>query len=76
MIVQNPLVPPLPSVSNNATSPVANAPAASQNDRPETALPVKATESVERTAQEDRGRTDADSRGAERERGQELDIEV
>jgi len=78
MIVQNPLVPPLPAVAGNTTSPVANAPAASQNDKPETAQPVKAAESTERAAQEDRDRTEVDSRGAEveRERGQEVDISV
>ncbi len=76
MIVQNPLVPPLPGVTGHTTSPVANAPAASQNDKPQTAQPVKASESTERTGQEDRDRRQVDSRGAEveRERGQEVDI--
>lgn len=76
MIVQNPLVPPLPPVSGNTPSPVSNAPTTAQTDQPETARPVTQPEEPERSAAEDRGRTEADSRGAERDRGQEVDIEA
>jgi hypothetical protein len=74
MIVQNPLVPPQPAVQGNTSAPVANAPAAAQNDRPETERPVKAAEPDERSNAEDRGRQE--SGGGSGERGQQLDILV
>lgn len=60
MIVQNPLVPPPPTAANNAPSPVANAPAAAQNERTETARPVQPNEASARPRSEDRDRTQAD----------------
>ena len=74
MIVQNPLVPPLPAAQGTASAPVANAPAAAQNDKAETDRPVKAAEPDERANAE--GRDRPESGGGSAERGQQLDITV
>ncbi len=72
MIVQNPLVPPLPASPGTTASPVANAPAAAQSDRPETQRPVTAVEPGDKSAAKDPDRREPDDQRAER--GLELDI--
>ncbi len=72
MIVQNPLVPPVPAAPGSAPAPATNELAASQNDEPETDRPVKAVEETERPNAEDRGRPESDDRRDGR--GQRLDI--
>ncbi len=72
MIVQNPLVPPVPAAQGNVPAPASNELAASQNDEPETDRPAKAVEESERPNAEDRGRPEADDRRDAR--GQRLDI--
>jgi hypothetical protein len=74
MIIANPLVPPVPTAQGNAPAPVANAPAAAQNDKAETDRPVTAAEPDERPNAEDQGRPE--SGGGHPERGQQLDITV
>ncbi len=78
MIIQNPLVTPPPGVAGNTASPVANAPAASDNGKAETDRPVAAAEPSERTAAEDTRRPVSQERGPDpnAEPGQELDILV
>jgi hypothetical protein len=78
MIVQNPLVPPLPSASGATAAPVANAPAASNNGKSETQRPVTAAESSEKPSADNSRRTATEDRGSGSfsERGQELDITV
>lgn len=74
MIVQNPLVPPPPTVLGNAPSPVANAPKADDTGEAETSRPVIANQAAERSqAEERRPEPQADR---PRERGAELDITV
>lgn len=72
MIVQNPLVPPVPAAQGTVPAPATNELAASQNDEPETDRPAKAVEESERPNAEDRGRPEADDRRDAR--GQRLDI--
>ena len=74
MIVQNPLVPPVPTANGNAAAPVANAPAASQKDEQETSRPVTASERAERPNVEDRPTESPDGRLPER--GSQVDLLV
>ena len=59
MIVQNPLVPTPPSAAGGAASPVANAPAATEPTRSETARPVTPSEGGERSSLGERNRAEA-----------------
>lgn len=74
MIVQNPLVPPVPTANGSAAAPVANAPAANQADKSESARPVTASERPERPNVEDRPTESPDGRLPER--GSQIDLTV
>ena len=74
MIVQNPLVPPVPTANGSAAAPVANAPAANQDEKSESARPVTASERTERPNVEDRPSERPDGRIPER--GSQVDLTV
>lgn len=72
MQISNPLVPPPVGSPGGAPATVANAPAASDSPRPETARPVTASKDAER------GRSDGERprAAASRDRGSQVDISV